>query len=141
MGIHRAWESEKLWPSRVVGTCVLTEADAIGILCAFLGGEPEVYQSYEAQDGQHWAYVDCLTERHAVEVGLDRRYPIAFLIRWQRHLHHDRKVGLDLKQILHNRPSSIANLPRRLLRSSALPGQNSRGYCNERSQQIKPGDW
>lgn len=50
------------------------EADLIPVLCAvFLGGTPEARIDYTIDDGDHHVRVDCLTETHAIEVGLDDR--------------------------------------------------------------------
>ena len=44
------------------------------ILCAGLfGGQPEVRVPDEIAAGRHHVRVDCLTDEHAIEVGLDRR--------------------------------------------------------------------
>lgn len=51
----------------------MNEAEAIAIVCAMLGGEPEVRHSYEIADGARYVRLDCETETHAIEVGLDKR--------------------------------------------------------------------
>jgi hypothetical protein len=52
----------------------MTEADLIPILCTFLlGGEPEVRVGYSIDAGAHYIRIDCLTDTHAVEIGLDGR--------------------------------------------------------------------
>ena len=51
----------------------MTEAEAITILCAMLGGEPEVRHSYVIEEAEHYVRLDCETETHAIEVGLDKR--------------------------------------------------------------------
>ena len=38
-----------------------------------LGGEPEVRHTYEIDGGKHYIRVDCETETHVIEVGLDKR--------------------------------------------------------------------
>lgn len=49
----------------------MTEADAIVILCALLGGEPEVRVPYTLDAVSTHVRVDCITDTHAIEVGLD----------------------------------------------------------------------
>jgi predicted RecB family endonuclease len=51
----------------------MNEAEAIKILCAMLGGEPEVRHSYQIDGGSHYVRIDCETDTHAIEVGLDKR--------------------------------------------------------------------
>lgn len=51
----------------------MTEAEAILILCSMLGGEPEVRHSYTIAEGDRYVRLDCETETHAIEVGLDKR--------------------------------------------------------------------
>ena len=51
----------------------MSEAEAISILCAMLNGEPEVRHHYEIDEGAHYVQVDCETETHVIEVGLDKR--------------------------------------------------------------------
>ncbi len=51
----------------------MTEAEAIAILCAMLGGEPEVRHAYVIDGGEHHVRLDCETATHAIEVGLDTR--------------------------------------------------------------------
>lgn len=51
----------------------MNEAEAILILCAMLGGEPEVRHTYTIDDGGHHVRLDCETDTHAIEVGLDKR--------------------------------------------------------------------
>lgn len=51
----------------------MTEAEAIAIICAILGGEAEVRHSYQIDEGSHYVRIDCETETHAIEVGLDKR--------------------------------------------------------------------
>jgi len=51
----------------------MTEADAIAILCAMLGGEPEVRHSYAIDGSEHYVRLDCETQTYAIEVGLDKR--------------------------------------------------------------------
>ena len=50
----------------------MTEADAILILCAMLGGEPEHRASYTLDAVSTYVRIDCITDTHAIEVGLDR---------------------------------------------------------------------
>lgn len=49
----------------------MTEADAILILCALLGGEPEMRVPYTLDAVSTHVRVDCLTDTHAIEVALD----------------------------------------------------------------------
>lgn len=49
----------------------MTEAQAIAILCAMLGGEPEQRVEYSIHAVATHVRVDCLTETHAIEIGLD----------------------------------------------------------------------
>lgn len=49
----------------------MTEADAILILCALLGGDPEYRVPYQLDAVASHVRVDCITETHAIEVGLD----------------------------------------------------------------------
>jgi hypothetical protein len=50
------------------------EADLIPIICALLlGGESELRVSYEIYEGPQSVRIDCLTETHAIEIGLDGR--------------------------------------------------------------------
>jgi hypothetical protein len=49
----------------------MTEADAILILCALLGGEPEVRVPYTIDAVETYVRVDCITDTHAIEMGLD----------------------------------------------------------------------
>mmetsp|Transcript_1523 Transcript_1523/g.2949 ORF Transcript_1523/g.2949 Transcript_1523/m.2949 type:complete len:127 (-) Transcript_1523:30-410(-) len=49
----------------------MTEAQAIAILCAMLGGEPEQRVDYTIHAVATHVRVDCLTETHAIEIGLD----------------------------------------------------------------------
>lgn len=50
------------------------EADIIPIICmTLLGGVPEYRVDYDLQDGSHYVRVDCLTDTHAIEIGLDNR--------------------------------------------------------------------
>ena len=51
----------------------MTEADAILILCAMLNGEPEVRHHYAIDAGDFYVRVDCETETHVIELGLDKR--------------------------------------------------------------------
>lgn len=51
----------------------MNEADAILIICAILGGEPEVTHRYDIHDGSYSIRVDCETDTHVYEVGLDKR--------------------------------------------------------------------
>jgi hypothetical protein len=51
----------------------MTEAEAILIICAMLSGEPEVRHNYEIDTGKHHIRVDCETDLHVIEVGLDKR--------------------------------------------------------------------
>lgn len=52
----------------------MSEADVIPILCAMLlGGSPEVRVPYDLHAGDTYVRVDCVTETHAIEVGLDAR--------------------------------------------------------------------
>ncbi|MEX3014828.1 hypothetical protein [Gymnodinialimonas hymeniacidonis] len=50
----------------------MTEADAILILCALLGGEPEQRVPYDLHAISSHVRVDCITDTHAIEVGLDQ---------------------------------------------------------------------
>lgn len=47
----------------------MTEAQAIAILCAMFMGEEEVRLDYALG----WIRMDCVTETHVIEVGLDSR--------------------------------------------------------------------
>ena len=50
------------------------ETDLTAILCALiLGGEAEVRHEYVAVDKAHHIRVDCETDTHVIEVGLDDR--------------------------------------------------------------------
>lgn len=49
----------------------MTEADAILILCALLGGDPEERVPYTIDAVTTHVRVDCVTETHAIEMGLD----------------------------------------------------------------------
>ncbi|RFU11830.1 hypothetical protein DZD18_14800 [Rhodobacteraceae bacterium W635] len=50
------------------------EADLIPIICVMLlGGVPEHRVDYDLHDSAHYVRVDCLTDTHAIEVGLDNR--------------------------------------------------------------------
>jgi hypothetical protein len=50
------------------------ESDLIPIICLLLfGGEPEVRVDYTINDGSHFIRADCITDTHAIEVGLDDR--------------------------------------------------------------------
>jgi len=50
------------------------EADLIPIICVLLlGGAPEQRVAYDLHDGSHYVQVDCLTDTHAIEIGLDNR--------------------------------------------------------------------
>jgi hypothetical protein len=52
----------------------MTEADLIPIICAILlGGDPEVRVGYTIAGGPHHIRIDCLTDAHAIEIGLDGR--------------------------------------------------------------------
>ncbi len=51
----------------------MTEAQAIPLICALLGGEPEVRLHFEIDSGSRFVQIDCLTDTHAIEVGLDKR--------------------------------------------------------------------
>lgn len=52
----------------------MTEADLIPILCSLmLSGTPETRVDYVIADGAHHIRIDCLTDSHAVEIGLDGR--------------------------------------------------------------------
>lgn len=51
----------------------MTEAEAILIICAMLGGEPESRHNYQIQGRNHHIKVDCETETHVIEVGMDKR--------------------------------------------------------------------
>lgn len=51
----------------------MTEAEAILIICAMLSGEPEVRHDYSIDEGDHYIRVDCETDTHVIEVGLDKR--------------------------------------------------------------------
>lgn len=48
------------------------EADLAAIICALhFGGETEVRHPYVAQNTQHYIRVDCETDTHVIEIGLD----------------------------------------------------------------------
>ncbi|MBF9043830.1 hypothetical protein HKCCE4037_10870 [Rhodobacterales bacterium HKCCE4037] len=49
----------------------MTEAQAILILCAMLGGEAEHRVEYTLDAVTSHVRVDCVTDTHAIEVGLD----------------------------------------------------------------------
>lgn len=50
------------------------ENDLIPIICAVvLGGAAEIPLHYELDDGRHSVRADCITQDHAVEIGLDGR--------------------------------------------------------------------
>lgn len=49
----------------------MTEAQAIAILCAMLGGEPEHRESYTLHAVSTHVRIDCITDTHAIEIGLD----------------------------------------------------------------------
>lgn len=51
----------------------MNEAVAIAIFCMMLGGEPEVTHRYSINGETHHVRLDCETETHAIEVGLDKR--------------------------------------------------------------------
>ena len=52
----------------------MTEADLIPIICAMLlGGETELRLPYRLNDSAHYVRVDCVTDTHAIEIGLDNR--------------------------------------------------------------------
>lgn len=51
----------------------MSEAEAILIICAMLGGEAESRHNYEIDGGRHHIRVDCETDTHVIEVGLDKR--------------------------------------------------------------------
>lgn len=51
----------------------MNEAGAIAIICAVLGGETETRHSYTIDEGTHYIRVDCETDTHVIEVGLDKR--------------------------------------------------------------------
>ena len=51
----------------------MNEADAIAVICAILNGETEVRHQYSIEQGSHYVQVDCETETHVIEVGLDKR--------------------------------------------------------------------
>jgi hypothetical protein len=51
----------------------MNELETIAIICGFLNGEPEVSFKYEIDQGNHRIQVDCVTDTHVVEVGLDTR--------------------------------------------------------------------
>ena len=46
----------------------MSEAAASALLCAFLGGEEQVRYDY----GESYNIIDCVTETHAIEFGLDK---------------------------------------------------------------------
>lgn len=50
----------------------MTEAQAILILCAMLGGEAEHRVSYTIDAVQTHVRIDCITDTHAIEIGLDQ---------------------------------------------------------------------
>jgi hypothetical protein len=50
------------------------EADLIPIICVLLlGGTPETRIDYHIADGAHHIRADCVTDNHAIEIGLDGR--------------------------------------------------------------------
>ncbi|MEM6609912.1 MAG: hypothetical protein AAF689_15200 [Pseudomonadota bacterium] len=50
------------------------ESDLLHIICVLvLGGTPEVRTPYAIETGEHFVRIDCLTDTHAVEIGLDDR--------------------------------------------------------------------
>lgn len=50
------------------------EADLIPIICVMLlGGVPEHRVDYDLHYSAHYVRVDCLTDTHAIEIGLDNR--------------------------------------------------------------------
>jgi predicted RecB family endonuclease len=55
----------------------VTEAEAILAICSMLGGQSEVRHHYPIADGNEYVneyvVVDCETETHVIEVGLDKR--------------------------------------------------------------------
>ena len=51
----------------------MNEAEAIAVICAILGGEPEVTHQYEINEGSYSIRLDCETDTHVIEVGLDKR--------------------------------------------------------------------
>ncbi|MCV2876570.1 hypothetical protein OE810_09925 [Rhodobacteraceae bacterium XHP0102] len=52
----------------------MTEADLIPIICTMLlGGTPELRVPYALADSAHHVFVDCVTDTHAIEIGLDDR--------------------------------------------------------------------
>jgi len=52
----------------------MLEVDLIPIICVLLfGGVPEARVNYHIDAGSHHVRVDCLTETHAIEIGLDAR--------------------------------------------------------------------
>ena len=52
----------------------MNEADLIPIVCAMLlGGEAELRLPYSLNDSAHYVRVDCVTDTHAIEIGLDDR--------------------------------------------------------------------
>ena len=58
----------------VSGVKTSFEADLLHVICVLmLGGTPEVRTPYAIDDGDHYIRIDCLTDTHAVEIGLDDR--------------------------------------------------------------------
>ena len=52
----------------------MNEADLIPIVCAMLlGGEAELRLPFSLNDSAHYVRVDCVTDTHAIEIGLDDR--------------------------------------------------------------------
>ena len=51
----------------------MNEFEAIAIVCGLLNGDPEVRYEYEINEGSHYVQVDCATQTHVIEVGLDTR--------------------------------------------------------------------
>lgn len=49
----------------------MTEAQATAILCAMLGGEAEHRETYSLHAVESFVRIDCITDTHAIEIGLD----------------------------------------------------------------------
>lgn len=51
----------------------MNEATAIAIICSILGGDAEEMYRYTIDEGSFGVRVDCVTDTHAIEIGLDKR--------------------------------------------------------------------
>ena len=51
----------------------MRELEAASIICAMLNGEPEVKREFIIDQGPQYVKIDCETETHAIEIGLDKR--------------------------------------------------------------------